>query len=138
MGFLDKKVFYYVTVIIIFIKVIIVWAKDHYSAMFSYIVGWHASAVSLPPSDVILAQLACLLSDVMFCLQSGITNLSLYKHWYGPKNNSQVIIIFTILKLGLITFAIAPAYCNSGLIIARKTRSLPLNWGHIRTTRLPF
>jgi hypothetical protein len=30
-----------------------------------------------PLSDVILAQLACPLSDVMFCLHSGITNL----HW---------------------------------------------------------
>ncbi len=35
----------------------------------------------LPLSDVILAQLACPLSDVMFCLHSRITNLSRYKHW---------------------------------------------------------
>jgi hypothetical protein len=39
-------------------------------------------AVSLPPSDVILAQIACPLSDVMFCLNSGITDLSLYKHYF--------------------------------------------------------
>jgi hypothetical protein len=31
------------------------------------------------------AQLACPLSDVMFCLHSGIANLSLYKHWYPPQ-----------------------------------------------------
>jgi hypothetical protein len=38
-----------------------------YSALFTYLVGWHVSAVSLPSSDVILAQLACPLSDIMFC-----------------------------------------------------------------------
>ncbi len=36
--------------------------KVCYSALFANLVGWHASAVSLPLSDVILAQ-----SDVMFC-----------------------------------------------------------------------
>jgi hypothetical protein len=30
---------------------------------------WHVSAVSLPPGDVILAQLSCPLNDVIFCLQ---------------------------------------------------------------------
>ncbi len=54
--------------------------KVHYSALFTNLVRWHASAVSLPLNNVILAQLACTLSDVMFCLHSGITNLSLYKH----------------------------------------------------------
>jgi hypothetical protein len=51
--------------------------KVGYTALFTFLVGWHASAVSLPPSDVILAQLAYPLSDVMLCLHSGITNLSL-------------------------------------------------------------
>jgi len=37
-------------------------------ALFTFLVGWHASAVSLPPRDAILAQLACPLSDVIFCL----------------------------------------------------------------------
>jgi hypothetical protein len=55
--------------------------KVRYSALFTFLVRWHASVVSFPPSDVILAQLVCPLSDVMFCLHSGITNLSLYKHW---------------------------------------------------------
>ncbi len=57
--------------------------KVRYSALFTNLVMWHASAVSFPPSDIILAQLACPLSDVMFCLHSGRTNLSLslYKHW---------------------------------------------------------
>ncbi len=31
-------------------------------ALFTYLVKWHASDVSLPPSDVILAQLACPMS----------------------------------------------------------------------------
>jgi hypothetical protein len=53
--------------------------KVRYSALFSNLVGWHADAVSFPLSDVILAQLASPLSDIMFCLHSGITNLSLYK-----------------------------------------------------------
>ncbi len=54
--------------------------KVRYSALFINLVGWHAGAVSFPLSDIILAQLACPLSDVMFCLHSGITNLSLYRH----------------------------------------------------------
>ncbi len=49
------------------------------SALFTYLVGWYASAVRLPSSDVILAQLACPLSDIMFCSYSGINKLSLYK-----------------------------------------------------------
>jgi hypothetical protein len=32
--------------------------KVHYSALFINLVSWHAGAVSFPPSDVILAQLA--------------------------------------------------------------------------------
>ncbi len=56
--------------------------KVRYSALFTYLVGWYAGAVSFPPSDAILAQLVCPLSDVMFCLHSGRTNLSLYKHLF--------------------------------------------------------
>ncbi len=55
--------------------------KVRYSALFTNLVGWPAGAVSFPPSDVILALLAYPLSDVMFCLHSGITDLCLYKHW---------------------------------------------------------
>ncbi len=54
--------------------------KVRYSALFTKLVRWNGGAVSFPLSDVILAQLACPLSDIMFCLHSGITNLSLYKH----------------------------------------------------------
>ncbi len=51
--------------------------KVRYSALFTNLVRWHPGAVSFPLSDVILAHLAGPLSDVMFCLHSGITNLSL-------------------------------------------------------------
>jgi hypothetical protein len=40
--------------------------KVCYSALFTNSVRWHTSAVSFPKSDIILAQLACSLSDVMF------------------------------------------------------------------------
>ncbi len=44
-----------------------------------FLVGWHTSAVSLLSVDVIFAQLACPLNDVIFLLRSGVANLSLYK-----------------------------------------------------------
>ncbi len=40
--------------------------KVRYTALFTNLVRWHAGAASFPLSDVILAQLACPLSDVMF------------------------------------------------------------------------
>jgi len=52
-----------------------------YSALFTNLVWCHADAISFLPNGIIMAQLACPLSDVMFCLHSGRTNLSLYKHW---------------------------------------------------------
>jgi hypothetical protein len=39
--------------------------KVCYSALFTNLVGWHASAISFPLSDVILAKLACTPSDVI-------------------------------------------------------------------------
>jgi hypothetical protein len=69
--------------------------KVCYSALFTNLVGWHVGAVSFPLSNVILAQLAsCPLNDVMFCLLSGIINLSLYKHW------------FSIITISIMTFRI--------------------------------
>jgi hypothetical protein len=65
---------------VIYILAMFVERKVHYSALFTNLAGWHACAVSFPLSDVILAQLAYPLSDIMFCLHSGITNLSIYKH----------------------------------------------------------
>ncbi len=46
------------------------------------------------PSDVILAQLACSLSDIMFCLHSGIANLSVYKHWVFLSNSAKGTVMF--------------------------------------------
>jgi hypothetical protein len=60
--------------------------KVRYSALFTNLVGQHTGAVSLPLCDVILAQLAFTLSDIMICLHSGIINLSLYKHWLVCRN----------------------------------------------------
>ncbi len=42
--------------------------KVCYSALFTNLVGWNAGAVSFHPSDIILAQLACPLSNIMFYL----------------------------------------------------------------------
>jgi hypothetical protein len=42
--------------------------------------GGMTALFACPPVDVILAQLACPLNDVIFMFTSGITNLSLYKH----------------------------------------------------------
>jgi hypothetical protein len=55
-----------------------------YSALFTNLAGWHVGAVSFPLSAAIFAQLASPLSEVMFYLHSGITNLSLYKHCQEP------------------------------------------------------
>jgi hypothetical protein len=35
------------------------------------LIGWHAGAVLACPVDVIFAQLACPLNDVIFCLHQG-------------------------------------------------------------------
>jgi len=48
--------------------------KVRSSGLFSNFVGWHASTVSFPLSDVILAQLGYPLNEVMFYLHSGIPN----------------------------------------------------------------
>ena len=42
----------------------------HYSALFIILVGWHASAVCLPPCDIILTQLANPLNYIIFCLHN--------------------------------------------------------------------
>jgi hypothetical protein len=50
------------------------------SALFTFLVGRHARAVSLPPSDAALSHLAYPLKDVIFLFILGDTTLSLYKH----------------------------------------------------------
>jgi hypothetical protein len=39
-----------------------------YSALSTFLVGWHTGAVSLPPDDIILAQLGYPLNNAIFCL----------------------------------------------------------------------
>jgi len=79
---------------------------------------WHASAVSLHPSDVILAQLACPLSDVMFYLQSGITNLYIYKHWNA--------LTFIMLKFSMAPWVIGLyTFCNIAKLIKVQHRFIP-------------
>ncbi len=57
-------------------------SKVRYSALFTNLVGWHNGAVSFLLSDVILAQLACPLSDIMFCyIQEELTYLSTNIAW---------------------------------------------------------
>jgi hypothetical protein len=63
----------------------------YYSALFNILVGWHASAVSFSPGDIIFAQLACPLNDVIFLFTSGLTNLSLYKHCSGHNNKINIL-----------------------------------------------
>jgi len=43
--------------------------------LFSFLVGWHAGAVSLPPDDAIFAQLANPLNDAILFTPAA-TNLS--------------------------------------------------------------
>jgi len=50
-----------------------IWVSS--SALFNFLVGLQAIGVSLPSGDVIFAQLACPLNDIIFGLNS------LYKHW---------------------------------------------------------
>ncbi len=75
-----------------------------YSALFTYLVWCHTGTISFPPSDIILAQIACPLSDVMFSLHSGITNLSLCKLWTGlenlaePKHSSLFYVTVATMK----------------------------------------
>jgi hypothetical protein len=46
---------------------------DSYSALFSFLVKWHASAVSLPPGHIILAELAYPPNVIIFLFTSGVT-----------------------------------------------------------------
>jgi hypothetical protein len=70
------------------------WLRERFV---TNLVRWHAGAVSFPLSDIILAQLACPLSDIMCCLHSGITNLSYYKHCL--LGNGQICVNQEILVL---------------------------------------
>jgi len=66
------------------------------SDLFTNLVGWYTGAVSFPLSDVILAQLAYPPSDVMLCLHSGITNLSLYNHCLSLRKTTFCSVLSSI------------------------------------------
>ncbi len=85
--------------------------KVCYSALFTNLVGWHAGAVRFPPSDVILAQLACPLGDVMFCLHSGPNVIKLF------------CPLFTdfCTELECLTLASFPAYSNKHSSLVQKS-----------------
>jgi hypothetical protein len=70
-----------------------------YSALFTYLVRWHTHAVSLTLSDIILAQLACPLSDIMLCLHSGITNLQILTELLFAKSHHCSIISWAKIKM---------------------------------------
>jgi hypothetical protein len=63
--------------------------KVRYSALFTNFVGWHPGAVNCGLRNVILAQQACPLSDIMFWLHSRITYLYLYNHCLDPQQQKQ-------------------------------------------------
>jgi hypothetical protein len=87
------------------------------------LVRWHAGAVSFPLSDVILAQLACPLSDVKFCLHSGITNLSLYKQILYMA--SQTFTLFPCDKFSKLCCALQAQWYNTSLLILRSRVQIP-------------
>jgi len=95
-----------------------------YSALFTNLVGWHVGAVSFPLSYVTLAQLACPLSDIMFCLHSEITNLSLYKHW---------IPHFVRIMSSTLYMAQTP---TKGLLYFRKERQSDGKWEYGKLSSL--
>ncbi len=52
--------------------------KVCYSALITNLVRWHESAVSFPLSDIILAQLACPLSNVILFWETNVTQYFFY------------------------------------------------------------
>jgi len=62
------------------LKPMFVERKVSYSASFTFLVGWHTSALSFPPGDIIFAQQECPLNNATSCFLSRITNLSPYEH----------------------------------------------------------
>jgi hypothetical protein len=74
-------------------------------------------------SLLILAQLACPLSDVIFCLHSEITNLSLYKPWNTKGGSITVLLTSCWTRLGIscMTTEIFCFYLQNRLIQTSQT-----------------
>jgi hypothetical protein len=62
------------------IMLIKIWLIPQFYLLF-YWVEWNAGVLAHPTADVILAQLAYPVNDIIICLQLGTANLSLYKLW---------------------------------------------------------
>jgi hypothetical protein len=75
---------------------ILVERKVLYSALFTNLVRWHAGAINFPPSDIILAQLACPLSDIMFCLHSEFSSVSFIILYWCTGNSLQQLSLHSI------------------------------------------
>jgi hypothetical protein len=60
-------------------------------------IGWHARAVSLPPGDILLAQLACLLNGVTFCLNWDVSTNNSYGLSVAIKPILQCVIMVSVL-----------------------------------------
>jgi hypothetical protein len=65
-----------------------------YPALFTFLVGWHAGAVSLPPSDHNFAQLAC---PFMTLFTFGVSNLYLYEHQVSLASQGIYLSTFSIV-----------------------------------------
>jgi hypothetical protein len=85
--------------------------KVRYSALFTNLVRWLTSSVCFPLSDVIFVQLACRLSDVKYCLHSGITNLSLYKHCIILQMHKKALIVWKLKYYFWLRLELAHSSC---------------------------
>ncbi len=81
-------------------------------ALFTLLVRWHASDVSLPPGAIILAELACPLNDVILRFTLGITSLSLFKHWLVPRHSEEWLLIVIWLNVILLIIILKMSFCG--------------------------
>ncbi len=118
-----------------YISPMFVERKVCYSALFRNLVKWHIGAVSFPLSDVILAQLACPRSDVMFCLHSGITNLSLYKPWLALSKLLSFSFCFQIVaaRLDHPNLNLPFNFCDLELILQPQNQGIFGIWNDINS-----
>jgi hypothetical protein len=73
------------------------------SGLFTFLVEWLASVVSLPPGNVIWSSLPAPLNDVIYLFTSGIGNLSLYKLWLEIRGLLNGLLKRNALFLGTLT-----------------------------------
>ncbi len=83
-----------------------------YSALFTFLVEQHTGAVSLPPGDVILAQLACPPNNIIFCLHQDYISLQTlgYLFRYDLYYLIYVIFIWVLLPQSRMLILLAKKY----------------------------